>query len=142
VCKVLLVDDEEDVLELARTHLSAIGHEIHSASNGEEALRFLTAHEDEPPCILVTDLRMPVLDGWDLVHVLKLDARWTSLPIIVCSGSVLPGTAPPVLNAKAFWSRRPTKQQLEQIHEHCARHHRSWPPLAMDDEIPVTKVAG
>src|SRR5687768_16440098 len=141
MCKILVVDDEDDVLEWTRAHLSRIGHEIWSAGNGEEALQFLAAHESDPPCLLLTDLRMPILDGWDLLRALKLDARWMNLPVIVCSASVLPGAAPPVLRAKAYWSRRPAKHLLEQIHEHCNRHHQSWPPLAPSEESDA-KVAG
>ena len=141
MCKVLVVDDEEDVLELARSQLSSMGHGIYSAHNGEEALRFLDAHESDPPCLLLTDMRMPILDGWDLVHALRLDPRWANLPVIVCSGSVLPGSSPPVLKAQAYWSRRPSREQFEQIHVHCARHHHSWPPPPMS-EPSVSKAAG
>jgi CheY-like chemotaxis protein len=141
MCKILVVDDEEDVLELARAHLSDVGHEIFSASNGEEALQFLAAHENDPPCLLLTDLRMPVLDGWDLIKAVRLDPKWAELPIIVCSASVLPGRSPPVLKAKAYWPRRPARQQFEQIHEYCARHHQSWPPMA-GEAVPTTKAAG
>jgi CheY-like chemotaxis protein len=141
MCTILVVDDEEDVLELARAHLSAIGHEIYSACNGEDALRFLAEHEGNPPCLILTDLRMPILDGWDLVNALKLDGRWANLPVIVCSASILPGAAPPVLRAKAYWPRRPSHEQLTHIHEHCARHHQAWPPMALD-EASDAKAAG
>ena len=140
MCRILIVDDEEDVLELARAHLSAVGHEVYGACNGEEALQFLAAHENDPPCLIVSDLRMPILDGWDLLNALKHDSRWAHLPVIVCSASILPDAAPPVLRAKAYWSRRPPIQALERIHEHCLRHHQSWPPLA--GEAATTKAAG
>jgi CheY-like chemotaxis protein len=140
MCTILVVDDEEDVLELAQTHLSVLGHEVHSASNGEEALHFLAEHEGDPPCMILTDLRMPILDGWDLMNALKRDHRWANLPVIVCSGSIHPDAPPPVLKAKAYWSRRPSKQALDHIHEHCLRHHQSWPPLA--GETAETEAAG
>jgi len=140
MCSILIVDDEEDVLEWARAHLSVVGHEVHSACNGEDALQFLAAHENDPPCLIVSDLRMPILDGWDLLNALKLDSRWAHLPVIVCSASILPDAAPPVLRAKAYWPRRPSKQVLDRIHEFCLRHHQSWPPLA--GETATTKAAG
>ena len=141
MCKILLVDDEEDVLELAQAHLPQIGHQIYSAQNGEEALQFLASHESDPPCMVLTDLRMPILDGWDLVNALHHDHRWANLPVIVYSASIHPGAAPPLLNAKAYWSRRPPKQAFEQIHEHCLRHHQSWPPLA-SSQVPDESAAG
>jgi len=141
VCKVLIVDDGDDVFDLAEFHLTAVGHEVFSARNGLEALQFLKAHEDEPPCILLTDLRMPLLDGWDLVYALKRQSQWSSLPIIVCSGLIVPDAAPPLLNAKAYWTRRPSQEQLQQIHQYCTRHHQSWPPEAAS-ESPDQKAAG
>jgi CheY-like chemotaxis protein len=141
VCRLLIVDDGDDLFELAKVYLSDVGHEIHRANNGVEALQFLAAHENDPPCILLTDLRMPVLDGWDLVYKLKVDPKWMDLPIIVCSASILPGAAPPLLKAKTYWSRRPSKEQLLEVHQYCARHHHSWPPEAMND-APLGKIAG
>jgi CheY-like chemotaxis protein len=133
MCKILMVDDDDDVFDLAEADLSTAGHEVCRARNGLEALQFLKAHEDDPPCIVVTDLRMPVLDGWDLVYALRRQSTWASLPIIVCSASIHPEAAPPVLNAKAYWSRRPAAQDFLQIHRFCARHHQSWPPPAMGE---------
>jgi CheY-like chemotaxis protein len=139
MCKILIADDADDLLDLAEFHLSAVGHEIHRAGNGMEALLFLKEHESDPPCILVTDLRMPVLDGWDLIYALR-QSRWADLPVIVCSGLIHPDAAPPLLNAKAYWPRRPSAEQFQQIHQYCARHHQSWPPLAMS-ESPDRKAA-
>jgi chemosensory pili system protein ChpA (sensor histidine kinase/response regulator) len=138
---VLIVDDGDDLRELAETHLSAAGHEVYGASNGLDALQFLKEHENDPPCILLTDLRMPVLDGWDLVYALKRQSRWANLPVIVCSALIHPDAAPPLLNAKAYWCRRPSEQQFQEICQHCALHHQSWPPLPMP-ESPDRKAVG
>ena len=129
MCKILIVDDADDLFDLAEVRLTAVGHEVLNARNGLEALQLLKKNEDDPPCILVTDLRMPVLDGWDLVYALRRQAKWVDLPIIVCSGLIQPDAAPPLLNAKAYWSRRPPDEQFQNIHQHCRRHHQSWPPL-------------
>lgn len=141
MCKILIVDDGDDVFELAQAELTPVGHEVKSARNGLEALHFLKDHDDDPPCIVVTDLRMPDLDGWDLVYALKRQPKWAGLPVIVCSALVHPDAAPPLLNAKAYWSRRPSTEQFQHIHQYCARHHQSWPPLATP-ESPDCKAAG
>jgi CheY-like chemotaxis protein len=133
VCKILIVDDGDDLYELAEVELSAAGHDVHSARNGFEALQFLKAHESEPPCIVLTDLCMPVLDGWDLIYALRRQSRWVNLPVIVCSALIQPDAAPPLLNAKAYWSRRPSTEEFQKIHEHCARHHQSWPPVSSEN---------
>jgi two-component system, sensor histidine kinase SagS len=141
VCKILIVDDGDDVFDLAEAELTAIGHEVASARNGLEALQYLKKHESDPPCVVVTDLRMPVLDGWDLVYALRRQSRWVDLPIVVCSGSIDPDAAPPLLNAKAYWSRRPSRKQLQEMHQYCSRHHQSWPPFAITED-QGGKVAG
>ena len=46
--------------------LAAMGHEVREAENGLAALELLAQNADDPPCLLFVDLRMPVLDGWDL----------------------------------------------------------------------------
>ncbi len=141
MCRILIVDDGDDLIDLAETHLSSVGHEVYSAKNGLEALQFLKDHEDDPPCILLTDLRMPVLDGWDLVYALKRQSRWANLPVIVCSALIQPEAAPPLLNAKAYWPRRPSAHQLQHIYEHCQRHHESWPPMPLTESAD-RKAAG
>ena len=66
--KLLLVDDDKGILGLLRMFVETIGHEPRLAYNGEEALGMLRA---EPVDVVVTDLHMPVMDGWTFAKSAK-----------------------------------------------------------------------
>jgi CheY-like chemotaxis protein len=118
----LVVDDEEDVRDVLRIFLSDHGHEVHEATNGEEALQWLSRHEIVPPCLAIIDLKMPQLDGWDLLAAMRGHYLWKDLPVLVLSATIRADAPPPVLDARRFWSKPIDFSQLERVHEHCARH--------------------
>ena len=66
--RILIVDDEEDIRVVLKISLSDLGYEVFTAENGEEALRILK--ETNPPIVL-TDIRMPVMDGIELLRKIK-----------------------------------------------------------------------
>ncbi len=67
---ILVVDDDEDVLDIAVTTLSALGYPVKAARNGEQALDILG--EEPEIALLLTDIVMPGgMDGWDLAHHAK-----------------------------------------------------------------------
>ena len=66
--RVLIVDDNPDILLLLRTNLRAVGFETESAAHGEEALRAIEARR---PDVVLLDLMMPVLDGWGVLERLR-----------------------------------------------------------------------
>src|SRR3954469_1500673 len=84
--KILIVDDEEDIRELARISLERVGglHVI-VASSGEQALAL--ALEQQPDAILL-DAHMPGLDGPGTLERLKDDARTASIAVVFLTGSV------------------------------------------------------
>jgi two-component system chemotaxis response regulator CheY len=126
MCTILIIDDEPDVREVVGMTLAAMGHEVREAENGLVALELLAQNADNPPCLLFVDLRMPVLDGWDLIANLRRDTRWQGIPIIVFSASIQPGAPSPVLAASAFWPKPPSPEQLETVHEYCRLHGHTW----------------
>jgi two-component system chemotaxis sensor kinase CheA len=80
---VLVVDDQHTVRELQRTILTGAGYHVLTARDGSEALDVL---EREPDVRLVlTDIEMPVLDGFGLLLALRDDARHNALPVVVVS---------------------------------------------------------
>jgi len=78
--RVLVVDDEEDLLELVRYNLSKEGYEIECVGTGEDALK---AARREPPDLVVLDLMLPTLDGLEVCRRLKGDAKTRQVPIIM-----------------------------------------------------------
>ena len=78
--KVLVVDDEPQILRALRINLRARGYDVAVAACGAEALHVAAAQQPE---LVVLDLGLPDLDGLDVIHGLR---GWTAVPIIVLSG--------------------------------------------------------
>lgn len=80
---VLLIDDEQQVLEVGRQVLETMGFQVHTASNGVEALRVFKEHQRTLSCIIL-DMLMPVLDGEDTLKEIRKTAP--NMPVIIVSG--------------------------------------------------------
>ena len=78
--RILVVDDEEDILELVRFHLTREGYQLTLAATGEEALK-RAKHETFD--LIVLDLMLPGLDGLEVAKALKADARTKGVPIVM-----------------------------------------------------------
>jgi two-component system KDP operon response regulator KdpE len=80
VTRVLVVDDEPQILRALRINLRARHYEVHTAATGADALRTAAEH---PPDLVVLDLGLPDMDGVEVIHGLR---GWSSTPIVVLSG--------------------------------------------------------
>jgi len=78
--RVLVVDDEPQILRALSINLRARGYEVHGADSGATALRVAAAH---PPDIVILDLGLPDMDGVEVIGGLR---GWTAVPILVLSG--------------------------------------------------------
>ena len=81
--RVLLVDDERDVLEVLALALAPLGYLIETAINGADAIERALAFLPE---VVVTDLLMPVVDGIELAKALRSNASTAGTKIVMCSG--------------------------------------------------------
>ena len=80
--RILIVDDEPDLVAVLRLGLQMEGFEVLEAADGEEGLR---KAQQEKPDLLVLDLMLPRMDGYQVCRTLKFDARYKSLPIFILS---------------------------------------------------------
>lgn len=78
--RILVVDDEVDLVETVRFSLELEGYEVLVAFNGEEALN--QARKESPDLILL-DLMLPKLDGYKVCRLLKFDERYKHIPILM-----------------------------------------------------------
>jgi two-component system phosphate regulon response regulator PhoB len=78
--RILVVDDEEDILELVRYNLAREGFQVTSVTTGEEALK--KAKSDSPD-LVVLDLMLPVIDGLEVCKILKSDPKTQHIPIVM-----------------------------------------------------------
>ena len=85
---MLLVDDYPDAREMYSEYLQYSGFDVLEASNGMEAIQ--RALEDTPDIILM-DLSLPVMDGWEATRRLKADERTAGIPIVALTGHALAG---------------------------------------------------
>ena len=83
---VLVVDDEKDVLELVKQIFEDEKIPVITADNGRKALAVL---ENEIPDLLLLDLMMPEMDGFDVIRALKSNPAWREIPVIVITAKTL-----------------------------------------------------
>ena len=87
-CKVLIVDDFEDNRAMYAEFLRYSGFDVAEASNGAEAIEMT---QSLAPDVVIMDLSLPVLDGWEATRRLKSDARTRHIPIVALTGHALEG---------------------------------------------------
>jgi CheY-like chemotaxis protein len=93
---VLVVDDEEDSLDVASRLLRKAGARVYTASNGVEALSQVKQHR---PDFVLSDLSMPEMDGWQLMHTLNNDRTTAHIPVIALTAHAMHGDRERALSA-------------------------------------------
>jgi DNA-binding response OmpR family regulator len=78
--KILVVDDEKDIVELLRFNLERDGFKVIPSYNGEDALRLV---KSQLPDLIILDLMLPGMDGLEICRILKRDSSTFSIPIIM-----------------------------------------------------------
>jgi CheY-like chemotaxis protein len=79
---VLLVEDHPDVRDMMSLALQFAGHRVVTAVNGQDALELL---HKERPCVILLDLMMPVMDGWQFKAALEQNRAVSEVPLIIIS---------------------------------------------------------
>jgi CheY-like chemotaxis protein len=80
---ILVVDDDVGALSALADILSIEGHAVQTVSNGREAMDLLA--DSRPPSLIILDLFMPVMDGWQFLAEMKSNSRLVSVPVVVVS---------------------------------------------------------
>jgi len=83
--KILIVDDEIDLLRVTAFRLKNFGYDILTASNGQEALELI---RKDPPDLILLDLRIPLISGYEVCKKLKSDNKLKTIPVIIFTASV------------------------------------------------------
>lgn len=83
--RILVVDDDKDIVRLVRAYLEKAGYDVFSAYDGETALHTLRR---EKPDLLILDLMLPDRDGWDITRLIRTDAHLAATPIIMLTARV------------------------------------------------------
>ncbi len=78
---ILLVDDEPDILFSIAQTLEIFGYKVIKAKNGQECIEKLCEMEDNPELVLL-DIMMPEISGWDVAAKIKDNPNWKKIPIV------------------------------------------------------------
>src|SRR5438309_2274486 len=106
---ILVVDDDIHALDALTELLETSGYRVRRAQNGQEALE--AAKSRRPPTLILLDLSMPVMDGWEFMRRQRLEPSIAHIPVVVITGLV---SAVPA-GAKAFLSKPIDVNRLMQL---------------------------
>ena len=127
--RILIIDDDIGFRDLLRIHLSANGYEVEVAEDGVAGGRALLA---QTPDLIVSDVNMPFLDGFELLSLMRTDEGTASIPVILLSGRSDGDTMAKAveLGAEDFLTKPVTRDQLLESVEACLARAkgRSTPP--------------
>jgi CheY-like chemotaxis protein len=116
---VLVVDDDRDIRDSLVEVLEDQGYRAIGAGNGREALEALSASA-EPPCLILLDLMMPVMDGREFREEQLKNPAWTGIPVIVISA--YNDVADQARSLAADHLRKPLGMRplMDAVRRHCA----------------------
>jgi CheY-like chemotaxis protein len=101
--RILIADDDPDLRESLKIVLELHGHSVDEARNGEEALRRL--RHSVPPCVILLDLMMPVMDGWQFRQEQLRHPKLARIPVVVISAVPAHMQRPADLRARRVFSK-------------------------------------
>ena len=115
LCPVLIVEDDEDLREMMAQLLTIEGFKAATVANGREALDYLHANK---PDVILLDLMMPVMDGWEFRRQQIADPDLAQVPVIVLSA--LDQSRAAIVDAAAFL-KKPLDfdRLLRLVRQHC-----------------------
>jgi CheY-like chemotaxis protein len=112
---ILVVDDDPDIRESLREVLVDEGYEVTCVANGREALEHL--RNSPRPCVILLDLMMPVMDGWQFRREQKQDPTIADIPLVVITAT---GKRPVLIDAEELVMKPLDLGRLfEAIERHC-----------------------
>lgn len=83
--RVLVVDDDKEIVRLVRSYLEKSGYEVFTATDGDTAVHTLRR---ENPHVVILDLMLPDMDGWDITRLIRSDERLSKIIIIMLTARV------------------------------------------------------
>jgi CheY-like chemotaxis protein len=115
--QVLVVDDDDSIRNAIREVLTDEGYSVTTAPNGEAALGRLR-DSDRPPGLILLDLMMPVMDGWQFLDRLSTDPQLHQVPVVVLSAN----TGGPARGDVILYLRKPIDldRLVETVDRWCA----------------------
>jgi len=82
---ILLIEDDDSIREITQELLESEGYHVATAANGHAALELLHSMRDNLPCLILLDLMMPVMDGWQFMEKKRIDPQLNAIPVVAFS---------------------------------------------------------
>jgi CheY-like chemotaxis protein len=120
--KILYVEDNEDNLYMLSNRLTRRGYEVVSARDGQQGIAMAGS---EAPALILMDLSLPIIDGWEATRRLKAEALTRNIPVIALSAHVMAGDRDRAIAAGCDdYDTKPVElpRLLEKIEALLARH--------------------
>jgi CheY-like chemotaxis protein len=132
---VLVVDDCQETRDGIRDLLQCRGYVVAEAADGREALELL--ERGVTPCLIMLDLSMPVMGGWELLAILNSDCRLSRIPVMLLSGDPLDQAAAR-RRAFAAYLRKPPRPEilLGAVRSHARFPDATGPPDTSGEDVP------
>ncbi|MFC1902383.1 response regulator [Chloroflexota bacterium] len=86
--KILVIEDTPNIQKLASVNLVSSGYQVSIAANGEEGLKLV---QQENPSLIILDLMLPGMSGWDVLITLKADKKLRKIPVILMTAAITEG---------------------------------------------------
>jgi len=118
---VLLIEDDADIRETIATVLELEGYKVQATANGREALAHLSA--GFRPQVILLDLMMPVMDGWEFRKRQLLDEALARIPTVVMSGDASVDKKASSIGVRHSLGKPITLDALLSMVETCSRRH-------------------
>jgi CheY-like chemotaxis protein len=124
---VLLVEDDADIREALQDVLEEEGFDVVPASNGKQAIDFLTLNQPQGADLVILDLLMPMVSGWQVLERMTNDPKLSDIPVLVLSAA----SAPKPERAQGF-VRKPFSLDalVSRVHGVVDRPHRAADELS------------
>jgi CheY-like chemotaxis protein len=85
MCDLLIVEDEDAFRDFMSLALNMEGYRVRSAATGAEALEKL--QQDTPPALVVLDISMPQISGWDILKFIRSDPALSHIPVVILTAN-------------------------------------------------------
>ena len=133
---IVIVEDDQSIREVLQLAIELEGYEVRTANNGEEAFSLLK--ELKVPCLILTDLMMPKMNGYEFIELASQTHTIASIPIVIVSAT------PSESDVKVMTESGKIKGLVKKpvnldylmsiVHEHCGT-----PPVRQDTKKPVNE---
>ena len=111
--KLLIIDDEAQILEALELILSAEGHTVETMNSAQLAWDILRDTTYENPDIIISDIVMPGMNGFELLEALRSHPNFTTFPIILMSASISPAVEEELTqNQQVYYLRKPFRVEM------------------------------